>query len=420
MTRTTRFSLVAAPLALGFVLAGCAPTTGEPAPPAPSATEAASDAQGPADEDDHGLIPGAEEVAEPQSQLVSVAADGSVGLLDLLTGEETELGTVGTPSDIASDGRYAFVTTKDGATVIDGGRWSWDHGDHFHYYRATPALAGTIPGSGPVHVTGSPLSTAGGTGLFFDGSGEAVLIDNSALSDGEITETLRIDTGAESGVVAPIGDGAIVATHGGALADTAQFFGADGEPVDGASAACIAPSGAITTRVGTVVGCEDGALIAVTNGDGIDISMVEYPDGATRTESFSGRKNRPTVSGVDGDGGFWLLSTRSRAWQHVDTDQDLVIATTADNADGHVVALDTDGRIIVFSEDGEQLAETEPIVADSLVDGAHVDLVVDQQRAYLSAPSEGVVYEIDYADGARIARELTPSVSPDFATELGR
>jgi hypothetical protein len=47
-------------------------------------------------------------------------------------------------------------------------------------------------------------------------------------------------------------------------------------------------------------------------------------------------------------------------------------------------------------------------------------LVVDAQRAYLTAPETGLVYEIDYRDGARIARELAPAAGLAVGTEVGR
>ncbi len=395
-----------APLALSLLvvlgLAGCATTPADPAPE--------TDGGG------HGDVAGADQVAEPQSQLISVDAAGSVGLMDLLTDETSELGSIGTPEAIASDGRYAFVTTSDGLEIVDGGRWSWDHGDHFHYYRADAAIVGTLDGSGPAAVTGAPLATAGGTGVFFSGSGDAVLLDNEALSQGEVRERFRVSTGASGGAVAPVGDGAIVAAQG---STDALVYDATGERVD--AVPCDAPSGAITTRVGTVVGCADGALLATDDGGEAAIERIPYPDGAPeRALAFDGRKNRPTVSGLSGDGGIWLLDTRERAWTHVPTDRPLVAAVAADDDEGHIVALDESGRVVVSDGDGKRAAESDPLVAESLRSDAVVDLVVDDQRAYLSDPSNGVVHEIDYADGARVAREIATPTDPTVATELGR
>jgi len=47
-------------------------------------------------------------------------------------------------------------------------------------------------------------------------------------------------------------------------------------------------------------------------------------------------------------------------------------------------------------------------------------LIADQQRAYLSAPAEQRLYEIDFADGARIARTFETPTAPQFVAETGR
>ncbi|PCE15272.1 ABC transporter [Microbacterium sp. SZ1] len=377
--------------------------------PAPSAAPSTPPTTG----DGHGAIAGAEEVAEPPLGLLSIDADGTAAVLDLLTDEAIDLGTTAAPTALASDGRYGFVTTDDGLEVIDSGRWSWDHGDHFHYYLADPDLLGTVPGDGPATVTFGALSTAGTTGVFFAGSGEAVLLDNKALSDGRIDALFRIDTGADTGLVAPIGDGALV-TDGDALV----FHGRDGESA-GTPVECVEPEGAITTRVGLVVGCADGAVLAIWQDGELATERIPYPAGASdRALTFDGRKGRPTVAAVAGTTGFWLLDTRERTWTLVPTERPLTRVVAVDDAEGHVVAIDADGRIVVhLAEGGARVGATEPVLADG---GTATSLVVDEQRAYVGDPAAGVVHEIDYADAARIARSLETPTAPTFVTEVGR
>lgn len=377
--------------------------------PAPSAAPSTPPTTG----DGHGAIAGAEEVAEPPLALLSLDAEGNAAVLDLLDEEVAELGTASAPSALASDGRYGFVTTGDGVEIIDSGRWSWDHGDHFHYYLAEPTLLGTVPGDGPVTVTSGALSTAGTTGVFFAGSGEAVLLDNKALSDGRIDELFRIDTGADAGLVAPVGDGALVA-DGDALVFRDRDGDATGAPVE-----CIDAAGTITTRVGLVVGCADGAVLATWQDGELATERIPYPAGAPdRALSFDGRKGRPTVAAVAGTTGFWLLDTRERSWTLTPTERPLTRVVAVDDAEGHVVAIDVDGRIVVhLAEDGAVVGATETVLADG---GSASSLVVDEQRAYVSDPAAGVVHEIDYADGARIARSLETPTAPAFFTEVGR
>ncbi|GAB2528523.1 ABC transporter [Paramicrobacterium agarici] len=367
----------------------------------------------------HGAIVGAAEVAEPPLQLVSVDETGAVGILDLLDGATSELGTIGAPSATATGGRYVFATTDAGVEIVDSGVWTWDHVDHFHYYRAEPSVVGTVEGAGPVRVATGMLATVGGTALYFEGSREAVLLDNDALSKGKIVELFRIDTGSAAGVATPLGDGALVSDG-----DALRYYTGDGSPAD-ESIACPSPAGTITTRVGLAVGCSDGAVIASVEGDRPVLEHVAYPEtvNAERATAFDGRKGRPTVAAIAGDRGFWLLDTRERSWSLVETDAALVRVTAVDDAEGHVVALDSDGRVRVYqAESGEQIAETDALLAET-IDAEQLEsvtLVVDGQRAYLNAPAEGVVYEIAYADGARIARTLETATASIHIAEVGR
>ncbi|MBN9177477.1 MAG: ABC transporter [Microbacterium sp.] len=403
VARAALFSTLIAAMALS----GCAGTT---APAMPGAATSASDpaSTGTA----HGVVAGAEEVSEPPLALLSVDAAGAVGLVDLLTGEASELGAAGTPSALASDGRYGFVTTPDGVAIVDSGRWSWNHGDHFHFYLAPPRVIGTVPGAGVATVTWGILSTAGSTGIRFADSGDAVLLDNAALSRGEIVETFRLQTPPGPGLIAPLHDGALV-THGEHLV----YYGPGGEATD-AAAPCAGASGAITTVAALAIGCADGALLATWEDGRVVFTHVPFPTDAAadRATAFDGRKGRPTVAALAGAAGFWLLDTRAATWQFVATRSPLVHVTAVDDADGHVVALDVEGRVRVF-RDGAELAATDPLIAAVT---AGVSLTLDGQRAYLNDPSAGLVHETDYADGARVARTLQTPTAPFFLAEVGR
>ncbi|WP_156761668.1 ABC transporter [Microbacterium karelineae] len=387
-------------------LAGCAGT--------PSGTADAETPEPTAASGGHGEVSGAAEMSEPQSRLLSVSSSGEVGLVDLLTEEDQSLGEIGSPTGIASDGRFAFVEVDSGLDVVDGGAWTWDHGDHFHYYRADPAIVGSLPGDGPATIVTPQLATVGTTGVFFAGSGEAVALDMATLADGEIAERFRLDTDATAGVVAPVGELTIIALADGSDAGIARVHDASGEIVGGAEEECTDPSGGITTRVGTLIGCADGALLATEDDGSIAFDRIEASaDGAPATD-FGGRKNRPTVAALSGSDGFWLLDTRAETMRRVAVDAELTQVVAADDADEHVVALDAQGRVRVFGPDGTELGATEPIADEGST------LTVDTTRAYVSSPEAGVVYEIDFADGARIAREIETPTALAVAIEVGR
>lgn len=417
-----RYPLLVSLCTMTLLLSACVPSDTSGTSPS------ASDSSG----SDHGEVTGATQVAEPPLQLLSIDDSGNVGLRDLLDDSTTELGTIPAPQSTATDGRYVFANTPDGLHILDSGTWTWDHVDHFHYYRSAPSIIGAITGEGPATVATGPLSTAGTTGVFFSGSREAVLLDNSALAEGTIVELFRISSDLDAGLVVPLGDGALVAEAADGVSASAEntvaklrYYSTDGKQTD-FSAPCRAAAGTITTRVGAVIGCADGAILATLDGDSPVFERIPYPANARADPAvaFDGRKGRPTVAALAGTSGFWLLDTRERTWRLVETEHPLVRVSAVDDSDGHVVAVDHEGRVSVFlAESGEEVATTQPLVAAALSDPvalAGLTLVVDAQRAYVNAASEGVVYEIAFADDARIARTLSTPTAPSYFAEVGR
>ena len=261
----SRLTLMALAAALALPLVSCAsPTPDDPQSPASPAGAG------------HGAVAGAEEVAEPQLGLTWIDEQGAVTRLDLLDETVAELGRIAAPSDISTDGRYVFAQTAGGIAVVDSGRWTWDHVDHFHYYRAAPALLGTVEGEGRASVATTNLSTTGGTGLSFADSGDAVLLDTQALSKGEITELFRLPREPHDGLVVPVGAFALVTettddSHGQGA--TVIGYTADGEKT-GLDEPCLNPSDTITTRAGAVIGCDDGALLAHVEGAELRVERI--------------------------------------------------------------------------------------------------------------------------------------------------
>lgn len=367
--------------------------------------------------DTHGEIAGAAELAEPAVGLTSIDGEGRVSHLDLLEETTAELGSVRPPLSMHSDGRYLFAADETGVSLVDSGVWTWDHVDHFHYYRAEPRLLGEVEGDGVAVVATSNSSTTGGTGLFFPGSGEAVLLDTEALSKGEVVETFRLQSVPGAGLVVPAGSSAAVAAGG-----EVTLHASDGSTV-GEAAPCADPAGTVTTRVGAVIGCRDAALLVTVADERPAVERIPYPAGTTapRATAFANREGRPTVAAVAEGVGVWMLDTRERSWALLPTPEPVVQVTAVDDKDANLLALTADGRVLVLDgETGALRAATAALVGASLAGGQPVSLIADQQRAYLSGPAEGRMWELDFADDARIAREFTPERTPLFVAETGR
>jgi hypothetical protein len=405
----TKTTLIALTVLVPVVLAGCAAT------PSPAATDA---------DTPHGYVEGASEATEPQVHAATIDADGELALLDLLSGESSVIGQLDDTTAVSTDGRYVFASSESGElSIVDTGVWTVDHEDHSHYYRASPGEVGVVGGDGEATV-----HTAGAlTGVFFAESGEGVVLDHTALGDGEVVELAHIDGEPHDGALVPLG-GNIIATEAGAggTSTALQVFTAEGEPVDGSTAECVGFSGSITTPVGAAFGCADGAVLATVDSDeAIAFERIPFPAGSTvAATDFGARKGRPSVAALAGTTGAWLLDTRERTWTLLATEVPLLQVDAADDRDGNVVALAADGRILVLDPlSGAIVAATAPLLAATVADAellAGVELTVDTARAYINAPAEGLVYEIDYADGARIAREFPIPGSPLFLAETGR
>jgi len=384
-----------------LALAGCAAPS-PPAEPAPTA---------------HGQIDGASELAEPALGLTWIDADGRVSHLDLVDEATVDLGAVRAPASVHSDGRYLFSADAEGISIVDSGVWTWDHVDHFHYYRAPAKIVGEVAGEGVATVATSNSSTTGGTGVFFPDSGEAVLLDTEALSTGEVAERFRVTARPGAGLIAPVGSFAAIASAG-----QVSLHAGDGTAI-GSTAPCIDPAGTVTTRVGAVIGCRDGAVLVSIEGEQPVAEVIPYPPGTTapRATSFHNREGRPSVAALAGDAGIWILDTRERTWTLLPAPEPLVQVTAVDDKNANVLALTVGGRVLVLDGDsGAVRAASDPLVSESLAAGLSATLVADQQRAYLNGPAENRMWEIDFADDARVAREFTPERSPLFFAETGR
>ncbi|MDF2919279.1 MAG: hypothetical protein K0S70_3496 [Microbacterium sp.] len=411
-----------APLSLIALTAGAALLAGCQATPSDSAAatpDADATARGEALGDGHGAIAGARELAEPALHLTSIGTDGAVHHLDLIDEQSEVLGDIAPADTLDSEGRFLFAGREGEVSIIDSGVWTWNHIDHFHYYEAPSRILGELEGSGTPRTVTSDL----GVGVYFDDGdrgGEAVLLDFDALKKGDIVESFRLDLDAPGSLVAPIPGGALIADAG---SGEIRRVDASGSELD--TAPCVEPAGSIATNVGVVIGCADGAVLAVSDAAGTALESIPYPAGGpSRALSFANREGRPTVAGRTESSAFWLLDTRERSWTAHDAGQPIVRVTAVDDADETVVALAADGSVIVISgATGEQLSRTEPLVAASVADpalAAGVDLVADQRRTYLNGPAERTLFELDPADGGRVARSFPTEHAPALFTETGR
>ncbi|GAA2212155.1 lipoprotein [Nonomuraea monospora] len=376
-------------LLAGVLLAGCA-TQGE--------GRTAEEAEVP-----HGYVEGAEETAEPQLRLVLSDGDARAAVYDVVTGEATEVAAGGVRG-IEGDGRYAFVTTAEGALrVIDSGGWTVDHGDHVHYYRAAARDLGTIAGRPPYEVTGDVAITA-----VRSGDGTVTLFDRARMDRGELA-----GTGAKltADAVVPYGERLLVAKD-----DAVQVRARTGEPGNTVGR-CEDPAGTAVTRRGALFGCADGALLVTEKNGAFDGVKIRYPrEKAGRAREFRHRPGSATLAAKAGDAGVWVLDVTGRTWRLLRTGP--VVAVNATGDDTPVLSLTADG--VLHAHDprtGKRTARTKLLTGPA---AGSTSIRVDTARAYVNDPAGEAVHEIDYNDGLRRARTLKPGLTPAHMTETGR
>lgn len=390
-TRWTKVGVVAA---AACVVAGCG--GGEPAP-----VPSASTGDGVAVQD------GAQEAGGPLTKLVLVdPATGSTSVYDAVDETETPIGRYGAVSALDGDGRFAYLRTGDRTTVVDAGAWTFDHGDHYHYFVSSPAEVATLD------VPATSVTASNSTVAVRAPDGAVSLFDREKLGQ-KAVEQAELSVPTDVAAAAPYGSRLVTVTSDGRLqvTDTAGTTGLVGE--------CANASWVMPTRRAVVFGCETGA-VRVTGGDNeLTVTAAPYPADAPpqRPAGMEHRDRADVFAGVSA-GHVWVLDTRQRSWVLIPV-PDAVATNTA--GDGTVLVLRRDGSLSAF--DVHSRAETAriPLFRGPVShDGPPPVVDLDSDRAYVNNAAAHEVYEIDYADGLRIARTLTTEVSPGLMVEAGR
>ncbi|BDU01139.1 zinc ABC transporter permease AztB [Nocardia sputorum] len=398
--RIRSFRVTPKPLALALALAAIMPLIGcgtdEPAPAAPAP---------------HGYVAGAEETDEAQPRLVAAdTVTGAVRVVDLVTEDVQDLGRMAGVDRVTADGRFAFLSARDGARIVDAGAWTVDHGDHVHYYRAPARDLGELTGGriSAVHADSAVTAVAFETG-------GTTLLDRSALGAGSRTERGAIADGA----AVPYAERLLVAVPAGGRIEVRTR---DGAPAEVLAQPCPHPRGSAVTRRGVVFGCADGALLVTARNTVFTGEKIPYPQGTAddeRAVEFFHRPGSATLVAEAGRRGVWVLDVRSKTWTVVATGP-VVAANTAGEGSA-LLTLTADGFLHGYDvASGRESAPARPLIAP-VPDGAPSPrILVDEHRAYVNDPAARAIHEIDYTDNLRTARTFRLDIAPTSIAETGR
>lgn len=360
----------------------------------------------PTSADDTGID--AHESSEPVTRLVLVDPDtGATVVYDASEESESPLGAFGPTRGVSGDGRFAYLRGENALTVVDAGSWTFDHGDHSHFYVEPAAVAGRVDGRFVDAKGGRELTTVQRE----DGTVE--VLDRNSVARQSITEADGFNVLRDVAAAAPMGDSVVAVSRDGAVVEVSSEISAETRELG----RCPGVTGAVTIGREVVFGCADGAVRIVKKAGRVTAEPIPLPAGVPHPGPLVYRYGSSTLAGITADT-VWVLDARRGTWKSVDV-ADVVAANTVSG--DSVLALTADGRLRAFdTADGRQTAAVE-LFGDRLPDGRPAPVIeVDADRAYVNDITGRAVYEIDYRDGLRVARTFETSVAPGFMVEAGR
>ncbi|WP_395309727.1 zinc ABC transporter permease AztB [Mycobacterium sp. AMU20-3851] len=386
--------------ATAVVAAGCANSS----VPAPAPTETSSATTG----DGVAVADGAREIDGALTKLVLVdPATGDTSIYDAVDETETPLGTYGPVSAIFGDGRFGYLRAGKHTTVVDAGAWTFDHGDHYHYFATDPAEVATL------HVAAAAVAASNSTVAIRTDSGATELLDREKLGQKTAEQPAHLGVGPDVAAAVPYGSRLVTVTADGRLQVTGESGTTD------VAGECPQVSWTRASRRAVSFGCATGA-VRVTGGAGelTATAMAFPPDApAERPERMESRDRADVFAGLSA-GTVWVLDSRQRTWTLIPV-PDAVATNTA--GDGSVLVLRRDGSLGTFDVNTRTETARVPLMAGGVpADGFAPVIDIDSDRAYVNNAAAKEVYEIDYADGLRIARTLRTEVTPGLMVEAGR
>ncbi|AFP42323.1 PQQ-binding-like beta-propeller repeat protein [Mycolicibacterium smegmatis] len=364
----------------------------------------------PTSADDTGID--AHESSEPVTRLVLVDPDtGATVVYDASEESESPLGAFGPTRGVSGDGRFAYLRGENALTVVDAGSWTFDHGDHSHFYVEPAAVAGRVDGRAVDARGGRELTTV-------QREDDTVqVLDGTSLARQSISAADGFNELRDVAAAAPIGDSVVAVSGNGAVIEVGPEVGPGVSAETRELGRCPGVTGAVAMGREVVFGCADGAVRILKKAGRVAAEPMPLPAGAPHPGPLVYRYGSTTLAGTAADT-VWVLDARRGTWKSVDV-ADVVAANTVSG--DSVLALTADGRLRAFdTADGRQTAAVELFGGRLPEDQPAPVIEVDADRAYVNDIAGRAVYEIDYRDGLRVARTFETSIPPGFMVEAGR
>ncbi|MFD6268642.1 zinc ABC transporter permease AztB [Nocardia asteroides] len=377
----------------------------------------------------HGFVEGAEEMSEAQTRLiVTDARTGETRVVDLLSEKVTpfaagsvvaQSGSDPMPTRLAGDGRFGFVSSGGRYTIVDGGAWTVDHGDHRHYYSApiravggdsagpSEGSSGAAPGSGDRGGVWVSAHSDAVLTVAVSAAGESSVFDRAALGAGTVAPPRRIE-----GIAVPYAERLVVVDRAGQVTTRER----DGSAARTQPVTCADPRGQAVTRRGVVFGCADGALVVAQRDGAFVAEKIPYPaPPADRATAFTHRPGSTTLTALAGRHGVWTLDIRAKTWTLTPVADAVAVNTAGEGAS--LLVLTRDG--VLRGLDPVTGAETARLALLAGPADEHATIHVDPDRAYVNDARARTVHEIAYNDNLRVARTFPLDIDPTLMVETG-
>jgi hypothetical protein len=354
-------------------------------------------------------------------RLRALVADAATGRLSVFDAEDDEfIATldVGAPATLAATdtGNHALALTADRAHFVDAGVSIVDHVDHIHIYKfppelrpfALPAGAGARFASNGGWVAGLPAAGQNAAAVL------AVREDDVAKS--EAPPMLSFAVGPEAPRAAlPLGGGLLVARAGGVEAWPTPA----GPPSP--LAACDGARGATSAGARAAVACADGLLFVRHEGGAYATSKVDYPPGDRPTPGrLRAHPARAIVLGDLGPRALVVADADAATARALELPGEVCDAFLEPARGEHAVALTAEGAVLTVELASGLVVRRVEVVApfDCAAPGARPHLAVAPERAYVTEPGAGKLYDVDLAAG-RVALALDVEGTPNEIVVLG-
>jgi hypothetical protein len=349
---------------------------------------------------------------------VSDFANGKITVVDALTGRAVAHFGVAGPARLKASFATGLVFAAQGAQdrvdVIDGGVRVTSHGDHSDV-DAKPArqLSFAITGAKPSHINIDDKRIA----AFFDGDGQAAVVDLSRLPTGTAKPALVRTSAPHHGLSAPLGDFLATSiphpTDAKALPIGLDLTDKSGKSI-AQSSACPRMHGEARGGATSVFGCEDGVLLLRMSRRGGVFEKVPYPEtlpAGRMVRNIAGSDAIASFVGDFGPDGMVVLDPVAKTFQFVQLPARRMHFTRDAVTGGFAYVVTEDGKVHKLD------ALTGRITASLAVTGAYsMDGGGAVARPRISASGDKLIVtdpakaQIHVVDGASMALKHSVAV----------